>query len=705
MTTTTGGPRRLLLAVPGLDRGGPDRVMFELARSLDRNEFDVHLAVVAPSGYYLSELPDDVEVHHLGESGRRTFDRYPGVRFARLTRALAPDVVMTTLRMIPTAELASHLHRDYTLVARVAGHVTAHREDVSNTTSTRARVFHDLMARGIERSDHVIAQSTAMAADLVSGGVEARRVRTIPNPIDGAWVDARTAEAPPAELRGAPRLLGVGRLEMQKGFDLLIRALPVLLDRHPDIHVTLLGEGSEHGPLTVLAAETGVSDAISFVGNVDNPFLYYASADLLVAPSRWEGLSNTTLEALATGLPVVATGGAAAGQDLVTSDHLGRVVDPGDPNAFAAAVLDALDGQFDRPRIAAETRDRFASKTIVAAYATVLNEDPPWRATGTFDVRRRVGHAKETARGLLGGAGIEVSPGPRSPEVTWRAPATRATTSLIEWVDADGALSGAGRLRVLDVGARWGLEPGMDALLGLSDRWIVGVDPDPDAAAGLRSSGQFDEVLEVALADAVGTHPLYLTRHPGCSSLRRPLPVTTMGDLRCADWFEVVDEIQVEVTTLDVAAAGTTFDLVKLDAQGADLDVLRGGEAALAGALGLFVEVQFEAFYEDQALFGEVQDWAAERGFLLVSLSDSFQRKEGFLGEANATYLARPSRLATRRDILAALVIAAALDEWGYVDLVLRTCESTIPSSDIASIRAATHQRTRRPRPIETPTG
>jgi glycosyltransferase involved in cell wall biosynthesis len=238
------------------------------------------------------------------------------------------------------------------------------------------------MVRGVRHADVAVAQSTSMAADLLASGVDERRIRTIANPIDGGWVDARTAEGPPTPLRGAPRLLAVGRLERQKGFDVLVRALPAVRAAHPEAHVTVLGDGGQRGDLEALARELGVADAITFAGNDPNPFRAYAGADLLVAPSRWEGLSNTMLEALAAGLPVVGADGAAAGQDLITAPELGRLVHPEDVDGLAAAVLDALAADFDRAHIAATTREHFATATIVDAYADLLLEAAARGATG-----------------------------------------------------------------------------------------------------------------------------------------------------------------------------------------------------------------------------------------------------------------------------------------------------------------------------------
>src|SRR5689334_22874814 len=114
---------KVLFAIPSLDKGGPDRVFFELLRRIDRSRFAPVLVTSEPQGYYLSQLPADVEVHHLG----REVDfatRYPVLPLARLVRQLRPDVVLATLRMAFTAGLARPLFpRATRLILRPANHL------------------------------------------------------------------------------------------------------------------------------------------------------------------------------------------------------------------------------------------------------------------------------------------------------------------------------------------------------------------------------------------------------------------------------------------------------------------------------------------------------------------------------------------------------------------------------------------------------
>jgi FkbM family methyltransferase len=130
-------------------------------------------------------------------------------------------------------------------------------------------------------------------------------------------------------------------------------------------------------------------------------------------------------------------------------------------------------------------------------------------------------------------------------------------------------------------------------------------------------------LVPLALADVSGERTLYLTREMACSSLYRPDSTLTgsLPELACAS---EVGTSKIVVTTLDEwsAANGVAeVDFIKLDTQGAELDVLRGGERALESVRGLEVEVEFNPIYIGQPLFGDVDRFLRDRGFVLWKLS------------------------------------------------------------------------------------
>lgn len=180
------------------------------------------------------------------------------------------------------------------------------------------------------------------------------------------------------------------------------------------------------------------------------------------------------------------------------------------------------------------------------------------------------------------------------------------------------------KLVVADIGCRW----------GFADQWLqlaphvtlYGFDPDATECERLQTFYQGKDVTLVAqaLADVPSLRKLYLTKEPACSSLYRPDPnlTSTTPELACATEIGTKD---IAVTTLDIWAenAGVfVVDFVKLDTQGAELEILRGGAKTLDTVRALEVEVEFNPIYESQPLFGNIDQYLRDRGFVLWRLAN-----------------------------------------------------------------------------------
>jgi glycosyltransferase involved in cell wall biosynthesis len=167
---------------------------------------------------------------------------------------------------------------------------------------------------------------------VVPNGVDTTKFR----PVDDAGQRAARGELG-LSIQG-PKAVCVGRLDRQKGQETVVRAWPAVRSARPDAELLLVGTGPRQAELRTLANDLRVGDAIHFAGDRSDVELWYAAADVFVFTSLWgEGMPLTPLEAMASGLPVIASDVASIRS--IVSDERGAVVPAGDPVSLARQVV------------------------------------------------------------------------------------------------------------------------------------------------------------------------------------------------------------------------------------------------------------------------------------------------------------------------------------------------------------------------------
>lgn len=305
--TTAGHRLRVLFALPHLARGGgAERVMLTLLQRIDREAFDPQLLVLDASRNELAdEVPADVALVDLAVSRVR----YAVNPMLRALRQVRPAVLVSGLGHLNLmiAMMRPLLPRSLAVVGRETAVVSAF-----NAEFRTARLRDFAYRRFYPNLDLVVCQSEDMRDDLVGRlGFPEDRTRLIPNPVDVERIRSLAA-APglPAagdftDVAGGLRLVAIGRLAPQKGFDLLLDAIAIL--PRGSCELAIVGEGPLHGRLASRIAELGLHDQVRLAGFMPNPHALVKRADALVLSSRYEGLPNVVLEALANGTPVIAT--------------------------------------------------------------------------------------------------------------------------------------------------------------------------------------------------------------------------------------------------------------------------------------------------------------------------------------------------------------------------------------------------------------
>ena len=200
-----------------------------------------------------------------------------------------------------------------------------------------------------ERPDSLSArllQQAAWVTAVSHASLEQAR-ELVPELVDRSSAIANFAVAPPEPLSPLPwpaRLLCLGRMVPQKGFDLALRAMPLILQRHPEVRLVLAGDGAERSALESLAQELQLTEVVEFRGWVDphDQQALWQEATLAWLPSRFEGLPVVAVQAALAGRPLVATQVGGNGE-VVQDGFNGRLCPPENLQAMAEAVCELLD--------------------------------------------------------------------------------------------------------------------------------------------------------------------------------------------------------------------------------------------------------------------------------------------------------------------------------------------------------------------------
>jgi glycosyltransferase involved in cell wall biosynthesis len=187
-----------------------------------------------------------------------------------------------------------------------------------------------------------VVLSARMAQDLLTHGFRLTGVQAIPNGVDLTCFLPARREGPP--LRRTGLVLYVGRLTFQKGVDVLLTAWRGVQEQLPEsrrARLVIIGAGPGRAQLECLTATLGIGDSVTFVGEQSDVAAWLRQSDVAVLPSRWEGMPNALLEAMACGLPCVATR-VSGSEEVIQHGANGLLVEPDDSVALAAALRTVL---------------------------------------------------------------------------------------------------------------------------------------------------------------------------------------------------------------------------------------------------------------------------------------------------------------------------------------------------------------------------
>lgn len=362
---------RVALLIPTLDRSGAEKQCTLLAARLPRDQFDVHVVALTRGGPHADDLvAAGIPLTIIGKQFK--FDPSSFWRLRRELRRLQPDILHTWLFA------ANSYGRLCASVIPQAKIVVSER----CVDSWKAGWQLWLDRRLISRTDRLVGNSQAVVDFYRELGLPAEKLSCIPNGID------IVAEAPQNSDRALLRqelnvpadafVAGyVGRLARQKRVEDLIWAVETLRQIRTQLHLVLIGTGPEREKLEEFTRNVNCADHAHFLGHREDAARFLKAMDVFCLASSFEGMSNSVMEAMAAGLPVIASD-IAANRELVVHNETGFLCKLGDTVGYMQYLRRLIDEPGLGERLGATGRERvrtlFSIQNMVDRYADLYRQ-------------------------------------------------------------------------------------------------------------------------------------------------------------------------------------------------------------------------------------------------------------------------------------------------------------------------------------------
>lgn len=353
---------KIVLVIALLGFGGAQRVASMLSNFLVEIGHDVEIVTANYAESPAYHLDDRITVTNMTAGGRAgIISLNTCVNLRRLIKSIHPDVVISFIAEMNTLTLLAT--RGLKIPVIVSERNDPHRVPINRIK----RAARDIAYRF---ADGIVFQTPA-AREYFNRDIQSRST-VIVNPLD--------IERLPESYQGLRKkcIVAVNKLEPQKNIINLVQAFALIAPSHPDYELVIYGEGSLRRQLTSLANSLGLANQVAFMGNRSDVLQSIADASLFVLASDYEGMPNALIEALAMGLPCIATdcpiGGPAM---LIKHDFNGLLVPVDDHTALAQAMMELLDDASRARRLGSQAlkiREIVEPARVVSEWESYINK-------------------------------------------------------------------------------------------------------------------------------------------------------------------------------------------------------------------------------------------------------------------------------------------------------------------------------------------
>jgi L-malate glycosyltransferase len=341
---------KILHVITSLGIGGAENLLLSYLKNLDNNKYSFYVCC-------LRDKPDDLSSE---------ISEYAQIINLKMKNKFNPIVVSRLLKVIKKIQpeiIHTHLFqpRIYTTFAHLLYNravLLTHKHSIVNPGKHHIFMLLEMVA--ILFNKKIIAISDSVKESLYKYEfIPKSKIFVLTNSID--YLKFNEASKNKTYLIEKSIVIGtVGRVERVKGIKYLLLAMQIILQQYPNARLEIIGDGSQLNKLKSLAEKLGISNSIIFFGKLANPIPNYRRMDVFVLPSLLEGFGIVLLEAMAAGIPVVATNIHGI-KEVIVDGKSGILVPPKNPEAIAKAVTsiiedpqlskDLVDGGFKRARL------------------------------------------------------------------------------------------------------------------------------------------------------------------------------------------------------------------------------------------------------------------------------------------------------------------------------------------------------------------
>lgn len=350
---------RLTFVIGALTLGGAERTLAFLAKHFMERGHAVSVVTLYSPEKDFYALPSKMNRKTLGMTRpAQIFHQFPLLR--RTILSTEPEVIISFLDKMNVMTLTSMWGTEVPVIV-------CERTDPSGYSI--GPIWDQLRWWTYRAATGIVVQSKGTADYFLPKFKD--KISIIPNPV----TRPASSDRPPDMSLPKPCIVGMGRLVAEKRFDLLIRAFAQIKDQYPEWTLVILGEGPLRGELERLRDAVGLADRLLLSGRAQNPDDLLKQADLFVLSSSVEGFPNALCEAMACGLPVIATDCPSGPREIVRDGIDGLLVPNQDEAALSKAMDRLMSKEEERRRLAAravEVVDRFGVEKVAEMWEALF---------------------------------------------------------------------------------------------------------------------------------------------------------------------------------------------------------------------------------------------------------------------------------------------------------------------------------------------